>query len=232
MSSLGGPNIVTNGLVLYLDAGNSKSYPTTGTTWYDRSGNGNNGTLINEPTYNSANGGSIVFDGVDDYVNAGNLGAFYTKGTISYWMKSSAVEDYRNPFSTHYLSINVGIRFEQYTTSTPYGGFSVIIGNNSGTYNPYSYSPGLVLTPNVWYNIVLTWDTTINNVIGYFNSVQKFNSTHSLWPTTLPSISIGSGFNSDRYYKGSISQTLIYNRTLTSQEILQNYNATKSRFGL
>ena len=59
--------IVTNGLVLNLDAGFIPSYPTTGTTWYDIGPNGNNGTLTNSPTFNSANGGSIVFDGVDDY---------------------------------------------------------------------------------------------------------------------------------------------------------------------
>jgi hypothetical protein len=63
--------IVQSGLVLNLDAGVSSSYPGSGTTWTDLSGNGNTGTLTNGPTYNSANGGSLVFDGVDDYVNVG-----------------------------------------------------------------------------------------------------------------------------------------------------------------
>ena len=63
-----GPKIVENGLVLYLDAGNPKSYPGTGSTWYDRTQNGNNGTLVNGPTFNSGNGGNLVFDGVDDNV--------------------------------------------------------------------------------------------------------------------------------------------------------------------
>ena len=62
------PNIVTDGLVLCLDAANKRSYPGTGTTWTDRSANGNNGTLTNGPTFDSANGGSIVFDGTNDYV--------------------------------------------------------------------------------------------------------------------------------------------------------------------
>jgi len=64
-----GPKIVTSGLVLALDAGNTKSYPGSGTVWTDLSGNGNTGTLTNGPTFNSSNGGSIVFDGVDDFVN-------------------------------------------------------------------------------------------------------------------------------------------------------------------
>jgi hypothetical protein len=232
MAFFRGPNVVTDGLVLALDAANTKSYVSGSTTWNDLSGNSNNGTLVNGPTFSSANNGSIVFDGVNDYVNAGNLGTFYSKGTISYWMNSSAVEDYRNPFSTHYISGNIGIRFEQYTTPIPYGGFVVLIGNNSGTYSSYDYSPGLVLTPNIWYNIVLIWDTTLNIATGYLNGIQKFSNSHSLWATTLPSISIGSGFDTGRYYKGKISQTLIYNRALSSQEVLQNYNAQKARFNL
>ena len=68
MSFNNGPTIVTNGLVLALDAGDRNSYPGTGTTWRDLSGNNNNGTLTNGPTFNTGSLGSIVFDGVDDYV--------------------------------------------------------------------------------------------------------------------------------------------------------------------
>lgn len=64
-----GPNIVTDGLVLYLDAANTKSYPGSGTTWNDLSGNGNNGTLINGYIFNSIGNGNLVFDGSNDYVN-------------------------------------------------------------------------------------------------------------------------------------------------------------------
>jgi len=223
-----------------LETGSTAStyYPTTGTaktrgsTLIDLSGGGNTGTLTNGPTYSSSNGGSIVFDGVDDYVNAGNLGSFYSQGTISYWMNSSAVENYRNPFSTHYLGGNVGIRFEQYSSTSPYGGFNVLVGNDAGTYVLYDYSPGAILTANIWYNVVLVWNTSTNNVVGYLNSSQKFNSTHTLWATTLPSISIGSGFDASRYFKGNISNTQIYNRALTAAEISQNYNALRSRYGL
>ena len=62
------PKIVTNGLVLALDAANTKSYPGSGTVWSDLTPNGNNGALTNGPTFNSANGGSIVFDGTNDYL--------------------------------------------------------------------------------------------------------------------------------------------------------------------
>ena len=224
--------LVRDGLVLHLDAANKKSYPGTGTAWTDMTVNGNNATLVNGVAYNAANNGSMVFDGVNDYVNAGNLGSFFTQGTISYWMNSSAVENYRNPFSTHYLSSNVGIRFEQYSSPSPYGGFNVIIGNNSGSNSFYDYSPGAILTANIWYNVVLTWNTSTNNVVGYLNGIQKFNSTHTYWATTLPSISIGSGYSSARFFAGKISNTLIYNRALTSAEIQKNFNTLRKRYGI
>ena len=72
MGVFAGPEVVEDGLVLALDAGNTKSYPGSGTTWTDLSGNGNNGTLTNGPTYSSSNGGSIVFDGVNDFVDISN----------------------------------------------------------------------------------------------------------------------------------------------------------------
>jgi hypothetical protein len=126
-----GPSINEEGLVLALDAADRNSYIGSGTSWKDLSGNSYNGTLTNGPTFSAANGGVIVFDGVDDYVAGGNLGSFYSQGTISYWMYSTAVENYRNPFTTNYNGVNVGIRFEQYTTASPYGGFSVVIGNDA-----------------------------------------------------------------------------------------------------
>ena len=72
--SLGhGATIVRDGLVLYLDAANEKSYPGSGTTWYDLSGNGNDVTLINNPTYSTNNNGSFIFDGVDEYLSSVSL---------------------------------------------------------------------------------------------------------------------------------------------------------------
>ena len=85
------PQIVTNGLVMYLDAANPKSYPTTGTAWYDRSGNGNTGTLTNGPTFNSGNNGSIVFDGIDDYVSLSSSPNLTNPLTICGFINTSIV---------------------------------------------------------------------------------------------------------------------------------------------
>jgi hypothetical protein len=202
------------------------------TTWTDLSRSSKNGTLTGGCTYSSINFGSIVFDGTNDFVSAGNLGTFYTAGTISYWFYSTAVEDFRNVFSTHYLGGNIGIRFEQYTTIAPYGGFNVYIGNDAGTYNSYKYLITTLPLANTWYQVVLTWNTVTPNVTGYWNSVSAFSNSHSNWATTLPSISIGSGFDVNRYFKGNISIVQIYNRALTQSEVTQNFNATKGRFGL
>jgi len=232
MAGSAGPDLVQNGLVLALDAADKNSYRGTGTSWFDLSGNNYTGTLTNGPTFSGTNGGVIVFDGVDDYVAGGNLGSFYSQGTISYWMYSTAVENYRNPFSTNYNGSNVGIRFEQYTTASPYGGFSVVIGNDAGTYTGFSYSPSAILTVNSWYNVVLVWNTVTNIATGYLNGDLKFNSSHTYWATTLPAIAIGNGFSSARYFKGNVSSVEIYNRALTATEVLQNYNVTKTRFGI
>ena len=86
------PKTVTDGLLLSFDAANTKSYPKSGTTWSDLSGNGNTGTLTNGPTFNSANGGSIVFDGVDDYVNVANASSLNSSAqTISVWYNATTI---------------------------------------------------------------------------------------------------------------------------------------------
>jgi hypothetical protein len=113
MSVFGGPNVTDSGLVLNLDAGNIKSYPGTGTIWFDKSGNANNGTLINGPTFNTGSLGSIVFDGVDDYVSTNYSGGIFTTLTLSAWIyKTNTTRAYilnsANPY---------GFGFEFYETT-------------------------------------------------------------------------------------------------------------------
>jgi hypothetical protein len=84
-----GPHIVTDGLILSLDAANNKSYPRSGTTWNDLSGNGNNGTLVNGPTFSSANGGSIVFDGTNDVVSTTLVQTFVNELTVETWYRGT-----------------------------------------------------------------------------------------------------------------------------------------------
>ena len=215
--TLGGGSYVTSGLQLYLDSTMASSYPGSGTTWTDLSGNAKHGTLTNGPTYSN---GSIVFDGVDDYVACGSFGTFYTAGTLSFRIKPSVFENYRNPLTTNLNGSNVGIRFEELTS----GYIGVVIGNDAGTYVGYSYQY-TQMRADAWYYITFVWNTSINTCYGYLNGMLQITAGHSLWPTTIPAFAIGNGFATSRYYKGAFSNVSLYNRALTAAEIQQNFQA-------
>jgi hypothetical protein len=214
---------------MYVDAANIKSYPGSGTTWFDMSGRGNNGTLTNGPTYSSSNAGSIAFDGVDDYVVVGSLGTLPIQGTIEYWMRPTVLENYRNPVSTHHTSGNVGFRWEQQGS----GLFYVVIGNDAASYNVYNYPN---LSANQWYYVVVTWDTTASTATGYLNGAQAFTTaSNTTWPTNISNFALGVGLDTvtaDRKFKGNISKAAVYSKALSATEVLQNFNATRGRFGI
>lgn len=212
----GPPKIVTDGLVLMLDPIISKSYPGSGNTIYDLSGWGNNGT-INGATYWSDGRGSFYFDG-NDYVT-GSISSL-TNWTISLW----------------YLSKEI----DQQTVYYPFG-----IGNSYGLGFSGSYTTG---TQSKWYfytgGILSSSNTIISANQWYHLCVSKYNTTYNLYTygalslsatsadRSLTSYSLGMRTDSAWHIKGLISCSKIYNRTLSSSEILQNYNATKYRFGL
>ena len=148
MSGKSGPDIVENGLVLCLDAANKLSYPRTGTSWTDLSGNSYNGTLTNGPTFNAGNLGSIVFDGVDDYVDTVNTGTTFqfsnTTFTLSLWVKTNAVSG--NLISKGATASTggwlVGLNSNgTFNTTTQFDGFSVFptSGTFTGTIKVYGY---------------------------------------------------------------------------------------------
>lgn len=238
MGVLYSPKIVTDGLVLALDAANTKSYPGSGTVWNDLSGNGNNGTLINGPTFDSGNGGSIVFDGVDDhtllptnYFSFPSLNTF----TISLWFKSSQTtggtlfgqQNTANPSSATgwvpviYLNTNGSIRVEPFWTSS----INNTIVSSSGLNN------------NIWYNIVTTFNSGTNQLyVDGSYITQRTGLTLTSFTSTYYYI-VGAGFAGGRslgtnYFNGNISNFIFYNRALSAAEVAQNYNATKSRYGL
>jgi len=215
--------IVTNGLVLNLDAGFIPSYPRSGTVWRDISGNGNNGTLTNGPTFNSGNGGSIVFDGVDDYALT-NTNLTLSIATLSCWIKRNGTAD---PYD--------GILFSRAPTAT---GLNFYSSNQLGyhwndTITTWNWPSGLTIPDNNWCMIAVTITSTAGIV--YLGQSSGFTSaTNTTTHNTVSSLVFNLArdpFRS-RNYKGSISNTMIYNRALSAQEIQQNYNAQKSRFNL
>lgn len=225
--------LVSNGLVMSLDAGNQRSYAGSGTTWTDLTGNNHNATLASGVGYTSTDGGAITFDGaLTHYASVGFLGNFFNQGTISFWMKPAPITNHLNPFTTNYNGgavTNAGIRFEEHSS----GGsvFDVIIGNDAGTATTTSYlSSGL--TTN-WVNVVLVWDKTNNNITGYMNNESKFSGiSQTNWPTVLPDVTIGEGYSATvgRLWNGSISAVQIYNRALSPSEVQQNYSALSGRY--
>jgi hypothetical protein len=224
MSVKGGPNTVTSGLVLELDAGNIKSYQSGSTTWLDKSGFANNGTLINGPTFNTGSGGSIVFDGADDYMNCGTSDLFNLSGnyTLSLWLKTVVT------FDTTII--------QRYLNSPSYPGYALNINRSSpGTLDFYTggvwyTSKGSNVNSGNWNNIVTTVNSTTcviyQNLISTSFTVAASNSNpgDTLFIASLE----GTAGN----FPGSIALFQIYNRALTADEVLQNYNATKGRFGL
>ena len=229
---------VRDGLVLHLDAANRKSYPGTGTTWNDLSGNGNNSTLVNGPTFSSNNSGSMSFDGGNDHnLLPTNFFSFptLTTFTISMWFKSTQTtggtlfgqQSTNNPASATgwvpviYLQSNGLIRVEPFWTGAT---TNVILSTNA-------------LNNGAWHNVTTTFNSNTNRlyVNGVFNSQRTGLILTSF--TTLYYYMIGAGFASGRslgtnYFNGSISNFGFYNRAISDTEILQNFNALRGRYGI
>lgn len=228
------PKIVTNGLVLALDAANNKSYPGSGTTWSDLSNTGKNLTLTNGPTFSAANLGSIVFDGTNDYAVVNPVSAFNIY-CISMWFKPTTIIN----------STSVGKSLIHFKSSIgKYIGFGPVTNRVSNEYITIVQEPGDKrtavndggsLSAGVWYNIVFNYESSQYKI--YINNTLKSttigSSTGNVPLITDPDfIYLNSVEGTSDYLDSSLSMCMIYNRALTAAEMLQNYNATKGRFGL
>jgi hypothetical protein len=227
-----GPNIVKDGLAFYLDAGSPNSFylPTADVTWKDISGNGNNGILTNGPTFNPENGGSIVFDGVDDYISCPKQTylANATQFTMFAWVKRKLSNSLVIIGQIETLSNDIS--FELWTDNNAY--FEV--GNGSNSYG---------VTPNnstAWQYLTMVFDGTqtgnSNRLKAYTNGVLQTLTYSGTIPATTGTMNtnliIGAYVPNNNWSNGNISQTLIYNRALNASEVLQNFNATRARFGI
>lgn len=218
------PSIVTSGLVLCLDAANTKSYPGSGTAWNDISGNNAVGTLTNGPTYNSANLGSIAFDGVDDVVTLPDAGAVNLADTMtaSLWV--------------YYVSGN-GRIFQKdgsgYTRLWEIGGyagtFRMEMWHSTGV-GTIGY--GNALTVNGWMNITLTFNGT--DILMYQNNslITTVNFPGDIRTDVNTPLMLGGAWGSTESFNGRISNTLLYNRALSAAEVTQNFNAHRGRYGI
>ena len=216
-----GPKIVTSGLLLALDAADKLSYPGSGTTWRNLASNNFNCTLTNGPTFSGANMGSIVYDGVDDSGTCNLVTSDANNVTLEAWFKITTLPGtlilYNGNSATSGYGFGHGICGATSTTLYVFFG-----GLNC---NVVSYAG---MTTNVWYQAVYTRTTTpsTSNIL-YINGISRSTNTSSNPNAPAGTTSIG-----DPGYPGYISIARIYNRALTATEVLQNYNATKGRYGL
>jgi hypothetical protein len=225
----GTPTTVTNGLVLYLDAANSISYVSGSTIWRDISGNNNNGTLTNGPTFNSNNVGSIVFDGVNDRIDLPNATSLWTSNfTINFYIKSNLLGNQFIFSNGSYGSAATNIWFGGGALNN----FAVFLRRTDGT-GAVGYNFTLPALYNIlgYYSIVYNvGDNTLK--LHQNSSLVESKNTSLVDPSWMPNgwrIGNSNGWPS---VNGDIYNFSIYNRALSQQEITQNYNATKSRFNL
>lgn len=226
MSYSNGPRIATDGLVLHIDAANTRSYPGSGTAWNDLSANQNNATLYSSPTYNTANKGSIVLNGSTQYGDIPNIASLNITGNISLetWIYPIGNSSVQNVISKSSQSQNTGYIYPRtdngWTNSVFYlhiGGWSTL----SATWP----------SRNAWHHTVGVYDGAKMYI--YINGVLSTskNQTGNI-STNTNNLAIGNQPGFSEYYNGRVAKCAVYNRALSATEIKQNYNATKGRYNL
>jgi hypothetical protein len=226
--------IVTNGLELFLDASHKDSYPGTGTTWYDLSGNGRNLTLTNGPTFSAANMGSIVFDGTNDYAVLNPVSAFNIY-CISMWFKPTTIINSTSAYKPliHFKSSTAKYISFGDTTNRVANEYITIVQEPGDRRT--AVNDGGSLSAGAWYNIVFNYESSQYNI--YINNTLKSTTIGSSLGNvpliTDPNfIYLNSYEGVSGYLDSSLSMCMIYNRALTANEIQQNFNAARARFGL
>lgn len=224
--------VIQDGIVLNLDAGASTSYPGSGTTWTDLSGENNNGTLVNGVGYNSNNGGSLSFDGSNDYVNLGDiLDAGSGDYTFQAWSRLTSIDSQSRMIMDKRDGIN---RILLYSRSDN-GFIQASIGDGSQL---FSAVDTITHRDGIWRNYAFTVNRSDNLLKLYRNgvSVSSTDITGLGTQNNSNSLVLGIGYAASLYsaycWKGNIATTQIYNKSLTPQEVQQNYNATKGRYGI
>ena len=227
------PRIVTDGLVLALDAGNTKSYPGSGTSWTDLSGNGNNGTLTNMDGANldSANGGSLTFDGTNEEVRITNYNQSLYHLNCWVYLNSTITASSSNGFFNYGSPSQPGVDFGSVTGLVSGETLTILYENPSNTYRRTS------ITENIssgWNFITFNWNGSSYDI--YINSISKtttFGTSTGHVPLIVPTnLTFGYGYTSTIKFSGNIAQVSTYNRALTALEIQQNFNALRGRFGI
>jgi hypothetical protein len=235
MAGIIDPKVVTSGLVLAVDATDTNSYPRTGATWTDLTGIGNNGTLVNSPTFSGLNNGCILFNGTTQYVNIANSTSLQVADTftVSSWVYTTTLAARYAIFSTRVN--NTAGCWQLEIGSTGVGSLSTNRVAFTGVSVWLAETFDNVISTNRWFHICLTKvnNATVGGTI-YINGVAVANRQTNAYTisnnTDAKRIATSTGLI--ELFPGYISQVTLYNRVLTATEVLQNYRATKTRFGL
>lgn len=242
MSGNVAPKIIKDGLILYLDAANTKSYVSGSTFWNDISVNSIIGTLVGGTSYSVLNSGSIIFNGTNSYVSIPQSTPNQTYGNYSFsvWFKftttqtSASTSNYMIMEAQNLLLGGVdNYLYKLSNTSVP--GTNGRIGFQ--TFNPLStiYTTTNTWVGGQWYNIVCTYNISTTNQSIYVNGIlENFTTIGACYFNTNSYFGLGAYSSPSRtwFLDGNISNFMVYNKTLSSQEVLQTYNATRGRFGL
>jgi hypothetical protein len=240
MSVHNGPNVIESGLVLCLDAGDPRSYNGSGTVWTDRSGNANNGTLVNGVGYNSSNRGNLIFDGVDDFAEIAN------NSSLSFGSGEFTIEVFFKPKvsqtgGTFPAIINKSIGDLTFPVASVTGWilfwrsnrYEFRMGDSSTNINSIIF-PSSVTNDDIWKHLVVTIPGDSSLIKGYYNGNMVISGNKTLTNSTDTNVSLT--INTWRQYTRRLnSQTAIvrvYNRALSADEIKQNFEATRSRFAI
>lgn len=234
MSVAAGPKMISDNLILYLDAGNSNSYPGTGTLWTDRSKQGNNGTLTNGPTFNSNNLGSIVFDGDNDFVDLGTITTSNSLQlnnpaggglTVMYAANYDGVGDSYQRIIDKSNGVNATNGWSIYGNL----GYPTLEADVNGGIQ--TIAPIANLTWQFW---AVTWQKSSGAWAWYLNGELDNSGTQTYnIPSVQTTARIGTwNHSTGREFNGKLGFILVYDRVLSASEVKQNFNALRGRYGL
>ena len=230
------PRIVRDSLIIYLDAGNTKSYPGSGTTWKDICGKNNDGTLVNSPTFDSNNLGSFDFDGSDERLNLFDPVGIYSKFSIDIWHKRGAQTD-KYLYSESNSASGSPIWGITSHTGSNNSQLRIYARNNAGT-GEVNFQPSgaeYTIYDDQIHNLVVVYES--NNLYFYHDGSSIGSTSWSKGNYSNLDINSvagwrGGSIGAGGYMNGNVYSVKTYSRSLTAAEVKQNYDALKGRFGL
>ena len=226
------PSIVSDGLVMYLDAANIRSYSGSGVTANGLVG-GIGGTLVNGTGFTSSNNGCFVFDGTNDYVDCGNFLDNPTNFTVVAWQKTSAITNVQM-IVAKLVNYSYGAGWAMFVRGDiPTHGLSILLQTDGSRWIIYYCSK--LINDNVWHHVAVVITNKVATALfvdGISYSILNGGGSPITTISNSVNVRIARDEANEYIFQGNIPNVQLYNRALSAQEILQNYNATKGRYGI